>query len=148
ASLRLSRRELVLEVPEMKTRVCLFVLLLSLTASTLAGGQGQKKPRTIDDYRPRTLQELSTSLPETFRKALATHDAKNDKTRLVVHAELFPSRVKVAYAETQRPLLEDKKDVISSWANQFAGVPEFYTGPYQTEVLVTEGDENYWLAVK
>ena len=54
----------------MKTRLCLFVLLLSLTGVSLSFGQGNKKARTIDDYRPRTLKELRTLLPETFRKAL------------------------------------------------------------------------------
>jgi hypothetical protein len=134
--------------PKMKTRLCLLALFLSFTATALAYGQGVKKPRTIDDYRPRTMQELSTSLPDTFRKALAAHDANKQKTAIVVHAEMFPSRVKVAYAETRRPLLEGKKNVISAWANQFAGMPEFYTAPYQTEILVTEDGENYWLAVK
>jgi hypothetical protein len=65
----------------------------------------------------------------------------------IVHGELFPTRVKVVYSGTQRALVADKRKLITSWANQFAGVPEFYTVPYQTELLFTEGAEKYWLAV-
>lgn len=129
----------------MKTRLCLLILLLS---TTLTFGQGEKKPRTIADYQPRTLQELTTLLPETFRAALAERGVQGNKDmKQIVHGQLFPSRVKVVYSGTKRSLLEDKRNVIVSWANQFAGMPEFYTVPYQTELLFTEGAENYWLAV-
>ena len=129
----------------MKTRLCLLILLLS---TTLTYGQGEKKPRTIADYQPRTLQELTTLLPETFRTALAERGVQGNKDmKQIVHGQLFPSRVKVVYSGTKRSLLEDKRNVIVSWANQFAGMPEFYTVPYQTELLFTEGAENYWLAV-
>ena len=65
-----------------------------------------------------------------------------------MHGELFPSRVKAVYSGEKRPLLEKKRNIIVSWANQFAGAPEFYTAPYQTELLFTEDDKNYWLAVR
>lgn len=142
-SIRISRGYL------MKTRLCLVMLLLSLTGVTLTYGQGEKKPRTVADYRPRTLQELNTLMPETFRNALAERGVHGNKDlKVIVHGELFPSRVKVVYSGTKRPLIEDKRNVIVSWANQFAGVPEFYTVPYQTELLFTEGSKNYWLAVR
>jgi len=133
----------------MRTRLCLFMLLLSLTGATLAYGQGEKKPRTVADYHPRMLKELSTLLPETFRAALAERGVQGNKDmKQIVHGELFPSRVKVVYSGMKRPLLEDKRNLIISWANQFAGMPEFYTVPYQTELLFTEGSEKYWLAVR
>ena len=134
----------------MKTRLCLFVLLLSLTGVSLNYGQGEKKPRTIDDYRPRTLQELRTLLPETFRSALVDSggDRNNKDLRVIVHGELFPSRVKAIFSGEKRPLLDNKRNVIVAWANQFAGVPEFYTAPYQTELLFTEDGKTYWLAVR
>lgn len=132
----------------MKTRICLFILLLSVTGATLTYAQGEKKPRTIADYEPRTLQELSTSLPEPFRAALAERGVEGNKDlKLIVHGQMFPSRVKAVYSGTQRPLLEDRRNVIIGWANKFAGMPEFYTVPYQTEMLFTEGAEKYWLAV-
>ena len=127
----------------MKTQLCLFMLLLSITFA-----QGEKKPRTVADYQPRTLRELSTLLPDTFRAALAERGVEGNKDmKQIVHGELFPSRVKVVYSGTKRPLVEDKRNVIIGWANQFAGMPEFYTKPYQTELLFTEDNQNYWLAV-
>ena len=129
-------------------KLCLFMLLLSITGATLAYAQGEKKPRTVADYQPRTLRELSTLLPDTFRTALAERGVQGNKDmKQIVHGALFPSRVKVVYSGTTRPLLEDKRSVIIAWANQFAGAPEFYTKPYQTELLFTEDNQNYWLAV-
>ena len=131
----------------MKTRLCLLLLLL-ITGAALTYAQGEKKPRTIADYQPRTLQQLTNLLPEPFRAALAARGVEGNKDmKQIVHGELFPSRVRVVYSGSQRPLVEDKRNLIISWANQFAGMPEFYTVPYQTELLFTEGVEKYWLAV-
>ncbi|MEN3326651.1 MAG: hypothetical protein V7638_1458 [Acidobacteriota bacterium] len=131
----------------MKIRLCL-LLLLSITGATLTYAQGNKKPRTIADYQPRTLQELTNLLPEPFRIALAERGVEGNKNlKEIVHGEMFPSRVKAVYSGTQRPIVEDKRNLISSWASKFAGMPEFYTVPYQTELLFTEGDKSYWLAV-
>ena len=134
----------------MKTRQCALMFVLSIFVTTMVHGQGDKKPRTIDDYRPRTLRELRTLLPETFRSALVERggDSGNKDLRQIVHAELFPSRVRAVYSGEKRQLLESKRQVISSWANQFAGAPEFYTAPYQTELLFTADGKNYWLAVR
>lgn len=133
----------------MKTRLCLSMLLLSLIGATITYGQGEKKPRTVADYKPRRLRDLTTLVPETFRTALAERGVEGNKDlKVIVHGELFPSRVKVVYTGTQRPLLEDKRNLIASWANQFAGMPEFYTAPYQTELLFTENGENHWLVVR
>ena len=63
----------------MKTRLCLLMLLLSITGATLTFAQGEKKPRTIADYQPRTLRELSTLLPDTFRAALAERGVDGNK---------------------------------------------------------------------
>ena len=132
----------------MKTRLCLLMLLLSITGATLTFAQGEKKPRTVADYQPRTLRELSTLLPDAFRAALAERGVEGNKDmKQIVHGALFPSRVKVVYSGTKRPIVEDKRNLIISWANQFAGAPEFYTKPYQTELLFTEDNQNYWLAV-
>ena len=132
----------------MKIRLGSFMLLLSIAGATLTYAQGEKKPRTIADYEPRTLHALATLLPEPFRIALAERGVEGNKDmKQIVHGQLFPSRVKVVYSGTKRPLVEDKRNLIASWANQFAGMPEFYTVPYQTELLFTEGVETYWLAV-
>jgi len=129
-------------------KIYLFILLLSIAGVTLTYDQGEKKPRTVADYQPRTLQELTALLPEPARAALAERGIEGNKDmKLIVHGELFPSRVKIVYSGTKRPLLEDKRSVITGWANKFAGMPEFYTVPYQTELLFTAGGEKYWLVV-
>ena len=131
----------------MKTRVCLFVLLLtsSLSATLLTYGQGEKKPRTFEDYRARTLRELTTLQPDNFGKDRQINTAD---LRVVVHADLLPSRVKALYDGTTRPLVGNKKYVITEWAKLHAGAPEFYTAPYETEMLFAEDGESYWLAVR
>lgn len=117
--------------------------------ATITYGQGEKKPRTLADYQPRMLRELTTLLPETFRTALAERGVEGNKDlKIIVHGELFPSRVKVVYSGKQRPLLQDKQNLIVAWANRLGGMPEFYTAPYKTELLFTEDGENYWLAVR
>ena len=130
----------------MKTRLFSFVLLLvSMMLSSLVvySQAGPKKPRTIDDYRPTTLRELSAWQPEGVLREPSYKDA-----RIIVQKDIFPSRVKVLYDGTKRPLLDTKKSVIEQWANQFAGAPEFYIVPYETEMLFVENGERYWLAVR
>jgi hypothetical protein len=130
----------------MKTRFCLFVLLLSLVNATiLAYAQGEKKARTPADYHARTLLELTTLQPDYIAKDPQFRDAN---LRIVVHGDLLPSRVKVVYDGTTRPVVESRKRVIAEWANKFAGVPESYTVPYETEMLFTEDGKSYWLAVR
>ena len=87
-------------------------------------------------------------LPDNFSKELKESAARGDVTRIVVHAELYPSRVTAVYADMRRPLLDLKDTVISQWANGFAGAPEFYTRSYETEMLFTEGEESYWITVR
>lgn len=131
----------------MKGRFCICILLLtSVSATIFARPQGEKKPRTDADYRARTLCELTTLLPETFANSPDYKDAT--KLWAVVHGELLPSRVKVVYDGITRPVVQTRKNVIKEWANSFAGVPEFYTVPYETEMLFTEGSKNHWLVVK
>ena len=127
----------------MRSRLCIFVLLLTTVGTAYT--QGEKKPRTEADYRWRTLRELTTLQPDNVAREPRSRDAN---LRIVVHGDLLPSRVKVLYDGTTRPLVENKKQVITSWANQFAGAPEFYTAPYQTEMLFTEEGKSYWLAVR
>jgi hypothetical protein len=128
----------------MKNRICLIVLLMILMAPTLlVYSQGEKKPRTLGDYIPRTLEQLSVLQPDYMANEPSLKDAAT-----IVHAALLPTRAKVIYGGEKRPLLERKKSVIVSWANRFAGAPEFYIVPYDTEMLFSENGENYWLAVR
>lgn len=130
----------------MKSRLGIFVLLLvTVGAMVPAYTQGEKKPRTEADYHWRTLRELTTLQPDYVAREPQSRDAN---LRIVVHGDLLPSRVKVLYEGTTRPLVEKRKLVITEWANRFAGAPEFYTVPYQNEMLFTEDGQSYWLAVR
>src|SRR6185295_17987963 len=129
----------------MKSCVCLLVLVLSLTLTIPTYGQSPKKPRTEEDYYPRTLKDLSTLYPPYMAKALREHDTEHPD--IIVHSDLLPSSVKVIYEGTTRPINEIKKSVILSWANRPEAAAELNTAPYQTEMLFTENDQNYWLAV-
>ena len=130
----------------MRTRLCLFVLLLTSLGATIFAYQGDKKPRTLADYRQRTLRELSDLQPDYIARDPTYRTGKD--LRLVVHGDVLPSRVKVVYDGATRRLVEEKKYVILAWANRFAGAPEFYTAPYDTETLFSEEGENYWLPVR
>lgn len=114
------------------------VLVLAIVGCALAQ-VGPKKPRELDDYTPRTLEEISQlqgSIVESSNKNVA------------IHGEIFPTRVKVVYEGDSRPLHQNKKATIAAWANRFAGAPETYNRPYQQEVLFSENGKKYWLAVR
>ena len=129
----------------MKHRLFHFVLLLALMLSgDPACGQGSpgvKKPRTPDDYKARTLKEIAAAgVDEKSRR-------DKEDTR-AIHPDILPSRVRVIYTGSRRPLPQIKKDVIAQWARLYAGSPEHYTKPYETEMLFTEQGVAHWLAVQ
>ena len=129
------------------SRLCTFMLLLTaLSATIVIYAQGEKKPRTHADYRARTLQELTTLQPDYIAKDPSYKDAAS--LRIVVHGDLLPSRVRALYDGTTRPIVDLRKGVITAWANKFAGAPEFWTVPYDTEMLFTEAGKSHWLVVR
>lgn len=132
----------------MKSRLCIIVLLLtSISATILAYAQGPKRPRNDADYRARTLSELNALQPEYILNNPEYKAAVN--LRVVAHyGDLLPSRVKVLYDGTTRPLVANKKYLIAEWANRFAGMPGSYIDPYQTEMLFTENGKDHWLVVR
>lgn len=115
-----------------------FVLVFAIT-TTIFAQVGPKKPRELDDYTVRTLEDISQlqgSVVESSNKNVA------------IHGEIFPTRVKVVYEATSRPLVQHKKEAIAAWANRFAGAPETYNRPYQNEVIFSENGRKYWLVVR
>lgn len=121
--------------------VLLFVLLLTGN-STLGQGAapaGPKKARTPEDYQTRTLKELDGIKAES--------DLGDKQERLIVSGAILPSRVRLAYAGSSRALPEVKKEVIRQWARLYAGNPDHYTKPYETELLFEEADARHWIAV-
>lgn len=126
-------------IAPMKTKFLFsFVLAVAIT-TTLFAQVGPKKPREFDDYTRRTLEDISQlqgSVIESSNKNVA------------IHGEIFPTRVKVVYEVTSRPIAQLKRDAIASWANRFAGAPETYNRHYQNEVLFSENGRKYWLVVR
>jgi hypothetical protein len=96
-----------------------------------------KKPRTPDDYKPRTLKEVSARVSGT-----------HEEEKIIVRGDILPSRVKLTYLGRARLLPQAKKDVLYRWAQVYAGAPEHYTQPYETELLFREGKTDYWVAVR
>ena len=123
----------------MKTGLLFSVVLTFVITTTLFAQVGPKKPREFDDYTPRTLEDASQ-----LQGSVIEGSNKN----VAIHGEIFPTRVKVVYEVTSRPLAQHKRDTIAAWANRFAGAPETYNRPYQNEVLFSENGRKYWLVVR
>lgn len=101
---------------------------------------GNKKPRDNDDYRPRTLKEIAST-------GLAAGGHHDKESGMILHGDILPSRVRVIYTGSSRPLPRSRKDVLAKWVQRFAGDPAHYTVPYETEMLFIEGGKKHWLAV-
>ena len=131
----------------MRHRTFRLTLLLALTlvggltyAQDPTGPQ-PKRARTPEDYKPRTLKELAAEGADA--------ESRGDKQeRMVVHGNILPTRARVAYDGSARPLPPMKKETLRQWARLYAGAPEHYTVPYETELLFVEDGVEHWLAVK
>ena len=115
-----------------------FVIGISVYAQDTSG-PAPKKPRTAADYTPRTLKQIA---------AISNANARKSKEAEVLTGDLFPSRVRVTYMGSKRPLSQVSRDVIQHWAQRYAGDPIHYTGPYQNEMLFREKGASHWLVVK
>lgn len=101
-------------------------------------GAGPKRARTPEDYKVRTLTEIAAA------SAAETH---NNQDAEVLLGDLFPSRVRVVYKGSARPLPQNKRNVILSWARKYAGDPFHYTGPYQNEMQFGAEGKDHWLVI-
>lgn len=126
------------------SRAALLAALL-LCAATAGGqdtpGARPKRPRTRDDYKPRTLKDVASP-------GRGAQSRGNKEETLIVEADILPSRVRVRYAGSARPLPPSKKEVLRQWARLYAGLPESYAGPYETELLFAGDGAELWLAVR
>src|SRR2546422_9226548 len=91
-----------------------FAFLTFLLCGSLASGQdasqaGNKKPRGLDDYTPRTLKEIAATKPDP-------KELRDKQDRLVVTADDLPSRVRVTYTGSTRLIPQFKKEAIRQWA--------------------------------
>jgi hypothetical protein len=131
----------------MERRSAHVVLLLAvLLGGDLTYGQDSlgdkpKRARTLDDYKPRTLKEVTAEGPDM-------EDIGDEEETVIVDVDTLPSEVRATYAGSVRPLPQIKKEVLRHWAQLYAGLPQGYTGAYETEILFTEDGAEYWLAVR
>jgi hypothetical protein len=118
-----------------------FVLISPVAYGQTMLGPIPKKARTAADYQPRTLQDV-------VRTGAFGRTRCQGENTLILSRDLLPSRVRVTYVGSMRPMPKDKQQILREWAQQYAGAPEGYTQPYQTEMLFREGEMEYWLAVR
>lgn len=117
------------------------VLFGSNTPGQTQSGATPKKARTFEDYELRTLKEIGETKAEG-------DSLGNMEETMLVYSNNLPSRVRVTYTGSKRPAPGIKKEALRQWARLYAGFPEGYTGPYQTEMLFVEDHKEYWLAVR
>ena len=131
----------------MKPKLFRLVLLTTmlLGATVLAQTPPEtlnKKARTPEDYTVRTLKEIAS-----HGSMLATENSAAESATFL-NGDLAPSRVRVTYRGTSRPLAANKKKLIAEWAARYAGNPGYYTLPFTNEVRFREAGVDHWLVVK
>lgn len=132
----------------------LLLLLPLLLAGGFAYGQGPleagpKKARVPADYKLRTLKQIGVVGSALIRGDVdRSTSAGRGEAHTFVHGNLLPSRVRVIYQGSARPLTRNRKEVIAQWAQRYAGNPDHYTVPYTSEVLFAEAGVSHWLVVE
>ena len=121
--------------------ILLIVVALQLCYGQDSLGPRPKKARTPADYQPRTLKEIAARESES-------QSPNADDEKVIVNNDIRPSRMRVIYAGRARRLPQSKKNVLHRWAQLYAGAPEHYIRPYQSELLFNEDGVKYWLAVR
>lgn len=118
----------------MKYRPIHLILFIGVALSgSLTLGQGSpgsivKKSRTVADYKPSTLKEITAE------------DAKGDG--------LLPFRVRVIFEASARSISKASNDALHLWAQCCAGNPDHYTKAYIREMQFVENGAAYWLPVQ
>lgn len=124
---------------------CTVLLLALLLSGSFVYGQAPseakpKKPRTPEDYKPRTLKEVALTADAERRG--------NKEETMIVYADILPSRVRVTYLGTKRLLPDLKKEVLRQWARLYAGAMESYTQAYEMEMLFLQDGTQHWLTIR
>ncbi len=126
-----------------KPLFCKYLVLLAalLMCASIPGqdhsGATPKKARTFEDYEVRTLKEIAETKAEG-------DSIGNMAESMLVYSNNLPSRARVTYTGSKRLAPDIKKETLRQWARLYAGFPEGYTGPYQTEMLLVEDHKEYW----
>src|SRR5437763_14415844 len=99
--------------------VLAFVITSSVVFAEDASQAGNKRPRTPEDYQPRTIGEIVRMKP-------GREDLRDKQYRLVVTRDDLPSRVRVTFIGKTRRITHIKIVVIGQWASHYAGAIEHY----------------------
>ena len=112
-------------------------LLILLGCCSYSFGQGFP----WDDFKPRTLKEIVN---------LDAREIKDSekKARVILHADMLLSVVRVKYGGKSRRISETKSGFLENWAQTFTGNGEQYAAMYEEDLLFTEGGVEYWLPVQ
>ena len=94
-----------------------------------------------DDFKRRTLKEMVSI------DAKEIQDSEREN-RVIFHADMLLSVIRVKYMGKSRPISDVKKDFLKKWAQTFAGNAEAYAAHYERDFLFTEGGVEYWLPVQ
>ena len=127
-----------MEVKNMsKSRILLLlILMLPWFAST---SFAQDFP--WDDFKSRTLKDIVSI------DAREINDSEREN-RVIFHADMLLSVIRVKYAGKSRTMSEVKKDFLKKWAQTFTENAEAYASHYEDDLLFVENGVEYWLPVQ
>lgn len=94
-----------------------------------------------DNFKRRTLKEI------VGIDAKEIQDSEREN-KVIFHADMLLSVIRVKYTGRSRPLSGVKKDFLKKWAQTFAPKADEYAARYERDFLFTEGDVEYWLPVQ
>lgn len=100
-----------------------------------------------DNYKHRTLKEITTVLFEASSKDPDVVITKDKVFSIILSRDTFPSQVKVLYQESSRKVSDKKKEVIAAWLRVY-GKPEEHLQLFEMEYLFVEDSVEYWLPVQ
>lgn len=120
-----------------KFRIFLFVPLISLLLTSTSFAQGFP----WNDFKRRTFKQI-VSFDEREIQASETQN------RVIFHADMLLSVIRVKYEGKSRPLAQAKQIFLLNWAQTFAGNAQEYASNYKNDFLFTEDGVEYWLPVQ
>jgi len=120
-----------------KSRILLLLILISPLFASTSFAQGFP----WDDFKRRTLKEIVSI------DAKEIQDSEREN-RIIFHADMLLSVIKVKYTGQSRPLAEVKKDFLKKWAKTFSRNADEYAEHYEKDFLFTEDGIEYWLPVQ
>lgn len=118
-------------------QILLLLILMSplLISTTFAQGF------PWDDFKRRTLKEIVSM------DAKEIDDSEREK-RVIFHADMLLSVIRVKYTGKSRPISDTKRDALKKWAQTFARNSDEYAAHFEQDMLFKEDGVEYWLPVQ